>query len=370
MKKQITARLEKANRKRTSLTTILAIGFCLFLSNFSFAQDMQTIRLNTAYNHTNQNLFNVGNLDLFWSVGTLPGTSLRSGFVISPAHPAWVPAAPNSQWISLLPAGNSIQGTTQYVYQKCFCLKPGYNNPNAIPLSSLSIGARADDIFYVGLNQIPNPANPTTYFMTSNGSSGPGFYNNNLLLNGGVVTGLNLVGNITLSGIDEVRKNFVIKPNLLAVPRGYSNCSFCAKRIIDLGPTGYKDTLLRNNETTILRTIGINPTNPSPTGSEQNAEDLLSNHDVIVIKLDSAKREAVMVAETAEEAVRIALQDFPDSVGSNENLETPSGDVLLVRFASGGANAVLEDSVLFMTEVADAEANRIDGVVITTISAR
>jgi hypothetical protein len=84
--------------------------------------DMQTITLNTGYNHDNQSAFSIGALDAFWTLTQDPiaGTSEpRSANVIN-KHAAWQPAQqpPNSQWISY--TGNGSTGIKQgpYIYQK------------------------------------------------------------------------------------------------------------------------------------------------------------------------------------------------------------------------------------------------------------
>ncbi|MFY9619585.1 MAG: hypothetical protein WAQ99_07205 [Pyrinomonadaceae bacterium] len=216
--------------------------------------DMQTITLNTGYNHANQSAFPIGALDAFWTVTQDPiaGTSEpRSANAIN-KHAAWQPAQqpPNSQWISY--TGNGATGIKQgpYIYQKCFCLtKALWQNKDAIQQSTLDLSIRADDNFYVGLNQMPTPG---SNLLTQGG--GVGAFNGppavlkitgNKLLQllkpgrnclvvrvddiGSVITGFNLVGSLTTTGIDGIAQG----PK---VAGQFNACSACKNSKSEFGP--------------------------------------------------------------------------------------------------------------------------------------
>lgn len=216
------------------------------------APDMQTITLNTGYNHDSQSVFPIGALDAFWTLTQDPISTTpepRSANVIN-KHPAWAVPQPDSQWISY--AANGSTGIKQgpYVYQKCFCMtKALWDNKEAIQQSSLDLSAMADDAFYLGLNQMPTPS---SNLLASGG--GKGFYagppavlkiTGNKLLQllrpgrnclivrvddtGGVITGLNLAGSLTTTGIDGIAKGPKIQTQ-------FNACSSCKNTRTDYGP--------------------------------------------------------------------------------------------------------------------------------------
>ena len=102
---------------------------------------MQTITLNTGYDHPSQHKYNpVGPLDAFWTVVQDPSPSTqepRPANTIN-KHPAWSAAQGESQWISYSQSGSApapVKGT--YVYQKCFCLtKALWENPDTLRRST------------------------------------------------------------------------------------------------------------------------------------------------------------------------------------------------------------------------------------------
>jgi len=229
-----------------ALATLAMLTAIVITRNSAKASpDMQTITLNTGYNHDNQSAFPIGAIDVFWTLTQDPiigTTEPRSANVIN-KHPAWQPAQepPNSQWISY--TGNGSTGILKgpYVYQKCFCLtKALWENKDAIQQSTLDLSIRADDNFYVGLNQMPTPGSnlltqagglgafngpPAVLKITGNKLSQllkPG--RNCLVVRvddlGLAITGFNLVGSLTTTGIDGIAKG--------PKPAGqFNSCSSC-----------------------------------------------------------------------------------------------------------------------------------------------
>jgi len=223
--------------------------------------DMQTITLNTGYNHPVQHKYavapnvgplgpGVGPLDSFWTVVKEPS---KASQVPRPAntinkHPAWAAAAGESQWISFSPNGSGPNMKGTYVYQKCFCLtKALWDNPEAIRRSSLDLTVRADDEFYVGLNKTPDPNDPASYLIktgtSTGGYTGPAAtlsVNGEKLLSllrpgsncltvrvedmGQVITGLNIEGSLTTTGIDGIASS--ASPN---TPSQFAACSACGR---------------------------------------------------------------------------------------------------------------------------------------------
>ena len=133
-----------------------------------------------------------------------------------------------------------------YIYQKCFCLTRAlFENKEAINQSSLDLAVMADDAFYLDINNMPTPSsNIFTYGSGNGGFAGPpatlkltgqalvsklkvGRNCLNVRVDdlGGVITGLNLVGTLTTTGIDGIAKAAGPKET----PQ-FNNCSSCKKR--------------------------------------------------------------------------------------------------------------------------------------------
>lgn len=243
------------------------------------APDMQTITLNTGFNHSIQAKYPVasnvaplgtaaGPLDAYWTVVSASGAPLNSAFNIN-KHPAWSAAQADSQWISYSSTGsqNLVQGP--YYYQKCFCMtKTLWQSDEAVQKSVLDISVKADDAFYLGLNTIPDKNNPSTYILATNMSTGAGGFSNsnpfavlkltgNKLTNllrpgrncltvrvddmGGVITGFNLAGSLTTAGIDGIAK--VVPPS--TAPQ-FDSCSSCSgRRINDVKDVEVKSSTTR-----------------------------------------------------------------------------------------------------------------------------
>jgi hypothetical protein len=215
--------------------------------------DMQTITLNTGYDHPSQRKYNpIGLLDAFWTVVQDPSPSTqepRPANTIN-KHAAWSAAQGESQWISYSQSGSApapVKGT--YVYQKCFCLtKALWENPEAIRQSSLDVSVRADDAFYLGLNTTPDPNVPASYLLATTTGVGGGFNGNPMTLSikgekllrllrpgsncltvrvedtGQVITGLNLMGSLTTTGVDGIASSAPPNP-----ASQFAACSACSK---------------------------------------------------------------------------------------------------------------------------------------------
>lgn len=235
-------------RKICFMLALAALLTAALLKNTDTAKaspDMQTITLNTGYNHSSQQAYGIGVGDAFWTlVKDASGPTSRPAITIN-KHSAWSPPGGASQWISFSQNGVGRAGGI-YVYQKCFCLtKTLWENPEAMRQSSLDITVRADDGFYLGLNTVPGPGN--SLLATIPGSSGgfsgaPGTLSvkgekllsllkpgTNCLYarvddTGGVITGLNVSGTLTAAGIDGIAS--VSAPG---APPQYAGCSACAR---------------------------------------------------------------------------------------------------------------------------------------------
>jgi hypothetical protein len=240
-------------RKMNLVLTFIAI---LLLAISAIAQpDMQTLTLNTGFNHATQTTFPVGSgqKDDYWQLVSdpIPATvEPRLANTIPPYGSAWKPALPNSTWLSYNTDGQQGIKQGDYVYRKCFCLKKGFDMKDALEKTKLNISVRADDAIFVHLNVIPTSTN---YLLTNSSTSG-GFNSVNPAVldiegknlfgmlkvgtnclyakvqdTGTVVTGFNLAGSITAAGIDEVAKFADKNPN----PQ-FSRCSSCFKgKIVD-----------------------------------------------------------------------------------------------------------------------------------------
>jgi hypothetical protein len=388
MKNTASKNVKPTTRKNIGLSGTIALGICLILCNIAFAQDMQTITLNTGYNHTTNSVYPAGNYDLFWTLLSAPtyaGTTPRSANILTP-YGGWMPAVSGTQWISYNNSGSS--GGGDFVYQKCFCLKRGFNNQNAVAQSILNIGVRADDNFYVGLNTIPIPTNPATYFLTT--SPGMGTFSGslktgtlsstaltsqlrvgqnclNVLVRDSfqVATGINLAGTLTLSGIDEVRKNIRVTPTLFK-PNGYSNCSSCRPVIWIDRNSGYTYTSGADIRVNVLKAVGVGPESPVATGS--TVDEIGGIYELLAININSVQQmAAILQAGTAEEMVNIALTDFPDSLPEVESENIPSSTFLLIRVVGGRLQAITEDGSLEPNEIIDSvKKGVIAGSLLTT----
>jgi hypothetical protein len=215
-------------------TTLFFISV-LILANVTgiFAQpDMQTLTLNTGYNHANQSTFAVGGgqKDDYWQLVSDPISTTvdpRRANTIPPYGSAWKPAMPMSTWLSYSINGSQGIMVGDYIYRKCFCLKKGFDSKDAIKKTIMNLSVRADDDVYVHLNKVPTT---TDYILKKGPTDINGSFSSvnpaQVELDGeklfgmlkvgtnclyanvkdtmNVVTGFNLKGSITAAGIDGV----------------------------------------------------------------------------------------------------------------------------------------------------------------------
>lgn len=218
------------------------------------APDMQTITLNTGFNHAAipQVAYLVSETDLYWSVMQDPvtgsGPEPRPADVVKP-HLAWAGAQGVSMWISYSLNGSLgiVQG--DYYYQKCFCMTKALwakGNQEAVSKSNFDVSVRADDAFYLGINTKPDKNIPSTYLLSSSVPNGGGFTGKAAKLTltgsellkvlrpgrncltvrvddiGGAITGFNLEGSLSTTGIDGIAK--AANPK---APALFDRCSSC-----------------------------------------------------------------------------------------------------------------------------------------------
>ncbi len=274
-------------RNTVNLTVIILLLVSLATSAFADGFGMQTITLNTGFNHAinaaytpspfTYPLANTANYkDEYWTLISDPntngGTPIPRWADIMPKHPAWSSAMPNSQWIAFerngSPSGTAADAYT-YVFEKCFCLKKGFDSDKeAVEKTKLEIQMRADDWGAVYLNQTVSnilqfpstiPVSPYTSLVDGTvnepyaivkGTTNGGFNSpipaqvtlkaEELIKRlkvgrncvqvkiydlGRAVSGFNLTGSITAAGIDEVAKFNPRNPR-----QQFSQCSACFER--------------------------------------------------------------------------------------------------------------------------------------------
>lgn len=197
---------------------LLAAAAALSISSAATAQT--TMSLNTGYNYGTFNLY-------AQPVGMGP-SAIRDNYWIKiatndpspPVGPAWVynPAVvapwstlPGARWVGPAPTPTtgfpaSASNPAFYIYRKCFCLMPGYQNP------TLRFQLRADNESNAFLNSITNvlvPPSPSSFAgapITSNPTN-PGMFRTGLncvyvlVQNTGGPTGFNLAGTVTATGL-------------------------------------------------------------------------------------------------------------------------------------------------------------------------
>lgn len=270
------------NNSKLIATFLLIVSFVT--TSFADSPGMQTITLNTGFNHvinsryTRPTPFNyplaasVNHKDSYWTLihdpKTNGGTPIPRMADIMPRNPAWAVEMPNSEWLAFERNGNpgAGSGAFTYVFEKCFCLKKGFDqDKEAYEKTKLDIQLRADDWAAVYLNQplatiLAPTIPPPPYTALANGtvaepnailkiSSSAGGYNSpnaaSMSLNadrlmrqlrvgrnciqvklydlGRVVSGFNLTGSITALGIDEVAQFNPRNPR-----QQFSACSSCS----------------------------------------------------------------------------------------------------------------------------------------------
>jgi hypothetical protein len=114
---------------------------------------VDSIQLNSGFEHmppppSGGAVYPIGALDSWYTVisDPDPGTTEPRPAGVILKHPAWANPEPNSQWLGGYPTSQAILNGF-YVYQVCFCLQQGFQNV------SITLGARADDIVNVYLNE-------------------------------------------------------------------------------------------------------------------------------------------------------------------------------------------------------------------------
>jgi hypothetical protein len=196
------------------------------LSGTALAQT--TLPLSTGYDHGTFSLYGVPSgsatvSDNYWiKIASYepPATSVpvAPAFVIAPDG-GWAPAmniAPfGSRWIGPMPTKSSAAGvnsnTQGYsIFRKCFCLMPGYQNPQ------MSFSVRGDNKIQVWFNSISNTlatASNNFGFGSSPAQSAPvnaGMFKTGLncvfvlLEDGGGAVGFNLSGTVSAMGLMPV----------------------------------------------------------------------------------------------------------------------------------------------------------------------
>lgn len=260
---------KKMLRKMLSALVVLSLAVMMLVKSgpakASASPDMQTITLNTGFDHVTQKKYPVasnvaplgpasGPVDEYWTVIKDPinGTAPHAANNINAYPGAWKPAQGESQWISYSPTGSQQLKQGPYYYQKCFCLtKALWDNQAAIAQSQLKVSVRADDFFYLGLNTMPDSSpmpNSSTYQLKTTVPNLGGFSTAPAVweikgeqlvkllrpgrncLNvrvddiGGVITGFNLEGSLTTTGIDGIAKTS--SPKSAAQ---FNSCSSCGK---------------------------------------------------------------------------------------------------------------------------------------------
>jgi hypothetical protein len=258
---------KKMLRKMLLVLTVLSLAAMTLVKSrpAKASPDMQTITLNTGFDHGTQKKYPVagnvaplgpafGPVDEYWTVIKDPinGTAPHAANNINAYPGAWKAAQGESQWISYSQTGSQQLKAGPYYYQKCFCLtKVLWDNKDAIAQSQLKVSVRADDAFYLGLNTMPDssPTPSASTYQLKSGLSGTGGFSTppavwsisgdqlvkllhpgrnclNVRVDdiGGVITGFNLEGSLTTTGIDGIAKTS--SPKSAAQ---FNSCSSCSK---------------------------------------------------------------------------------------------------------------------------------------------
>lgn len=251
---------------------LVAAGMMLLVLVTSTFADMQTITLNTGFNHANNARYvrpstfwvyplpaSVNHKDAYWTLVYDPktngGTPIPRRSDIMARYPAWLPEMADSEWISFerngFPTG---QFPRIYVFEKCFCLKRGFDQgTDAVEKTIMDLQLRADDQAQVYLNQSigtilgsappilgtssssggfnnPTPATITLKeaTLTSRLKRGRNCLQVKLSDTGSVVSGFNLTGSITAKGIDQVAAT----PTPENSSAQFNSCSSCFRNVI------------------------------------------------------------------------------------------------------------------------------------------
>jgi hypothetical protein len=189
------------------------------------AQPQTTLPLNTGYNNGAFTLYPlpVGSgtvSDNYWiKVSASAPPVPQAAFVVNP-NSAWAPTLSaygvGSRWISPTGTGASLPGASgtnpsYFIFKKCFCLMPGYQNPQ------ISYQLRGDENTQVWLNALTNViSGPSAVNFGPNSAPVNGSTNNAawfrtgvnciyvLLDDTGGAVGFNLAGTVSATGLMPV----------------------------------------------------------------------------------------------------------------------------------------------------------------------
>lgn len=142
---------------------LLLSTFVASITMSTAAASQTTLPLNTGFNNGVFGLYPLPSgpavRDNYWiKVAASNPPTLDPTYVVNP-NSAWATALSgggfSSRWLSNTATGASVPGNPAWaVYRKCFCLMPGYTNPQ------LSFQLRGDDMVLVVLNSIGNTLVP------------------------------------------------------------------------------------------------------------------------------------------------------------------------------------------------------------------
>ncbi|MFN0140437.1 MAG: hypothetical protein ACKVQW_10185 [Pyrinomonadaceae bacterium] len=268
-------------KNKGNLFLTLLVLTCMVTTSLADTPGVQTLTLNTGFDHSANAKYpapgsypSAGDpRDAYWilvrDTSTTGNTTPRSSSIMPKYGSAWANPFSDTEWISYVKNGVPTSNGSHfrdYVFEKCFCVKKGaLTNKENMENARLDISFRADDYGAVYLNEsLTNitsqtiPTNPFTSLNTPapysilSGSLTSGGFNlpsppastvikgRELLKRlkegrnclqfkvvdlGLVVSGYDLTGSLTLSGIEEVEKF-----NERAKRPEFSQCSSCSRR--------------------------------------------------------------------------------------------------------------------------------------------
>lgn len=201
---------------------LLALVAMLIFNNFAIA--VNTLPLNTGFNHAVGSPYPVGVQDNYWiNIASYPPSTPfvapTGAWTIPSISGVWATPFSNTTWISAIPtnvspATNSVSNPGYTIFRKCFCVQPAsLGFPPPIP--SLTFSVRGDNNIEIWLNSIVNqvvPAQPgrfspfLTPIMVNNYNTPSAFRTGRnclyvLLEDQGGSMGFNLQGTVNFSGL-------------------------------------------------------------------------------------------------------------------------------------------------------------------------
>lgn len=173
-----------------------------------------SLPLNTGYDYSNSTIYSFGSSDDYWiRIASYPVMSPAVGpaWAVSTSGTSWL-TLPNSTWINpfgstnVTPNGYNAQNPAYALYRKCFCLRPGYNEPR------IQASVRSDESIQIWLNLMGNQVlttspinlNGTPYAINYTNASAFRVGKNCLYVlveDTGVHTGFNLDGKIFANNV-------------------------------------------------------------------------------------------------------------------------------------------------------------------------